>query len=303
MDREARLKVFAAAAIAKSITKAAERLDISQPAVSRHIKLLEEDLGCALFRRHGRGIELTYNGERLFDVVNPALNRIDAMVGQLQLSAKSVTGQLRIASVHTLNTYFVIPLLKQTMEVFPDLSLQMLERSSLDIGFLVERGLADVGLAYDTMIASDDLLSIRLHDESMQIFYSEDDREAIERSLTEEGDVEIKQDFRFIAPPAGYALRQLMDQHLGPGYRYPIEIETITLMLDAARFGLGVCILPKNMPEDLIEGKGLMRKDIAHPEMSRSVVLITRRNATSVPLIAHVVDDFVSAARAISNKP
>ncbi|WP_158215768.1 LysR family transcriptional regulator [Notoacmeibacter marinus] len=302
MNREPRLKVFVAAAIARSITRAAEKLEISQPAVSRHIKLLEEDVGCALFRRNGRGIELTDSGQQLFEVVNPAFNRIDAVVGQLQLSAEAVAGHLRIASVHTLNTYFVVPLLQEIMTAFPNLSLQMFERSSLDVGELVERGLADVGLAYDTMISSEKLQAVRLQEETMQVFYGKASQVQIDGATDRAGKVELTENLKFVAPPVGYALRQLMDQHLGQKLRHSIEVETITLMLDAVHIGLGVCILPANMPRYLIEDRGLMRRDIVYPQMSRSVVLITHRHMKSVPVVAHIIDRFVQAAKQIGDK-
>lgn len=297
MEREARLKFFVAAAKANSITRAAEQLAVSQPAVSRQIKLLEHEMGCRLFRRHGRGIALSDNGQRLFDVVSPAFNRIDAVVGQIQLSSKSVTGQLRIASAHTLNTYFVVPLLRETMREFPGLSLKMLERSSFEVGHIVERGLADVGLAYDTMIGSEMLSTIRLHDENMYIFYSDIDEANIIASMNKEESVELHSGLNFIAPPVGYALRQLTDQYTAPNTRYSIEVETITLMLDAVRNGMGVCILPGNMPTPLIEGRGLKRARIANNDMSRTVVLVTRHDARAVPAVAHIIDEFKKAAR------
>ena len=301
MENETRLKVFATAAVAKSITRAADILTISQPAVSRHIKLLEAEIGCPLFRRHGRGIELTDNGQRLFDVVSPALNRINATIGQLQLSAKSVAGQLRIASVHSVNSYYIMPRLKDVLDINPNITVQILEQSSLDVGISVERGLADIGLAYDSMIASQDLHIVRLHDECMQLIHSAQDEIKLSAHLNKDGAFELGPDLNFVVLSAGYALRRMMDLRLGQNMRHTIQVETINLMLEAVRAGLGVCVLPKNMPHHMIEGKGLIRKEIAPPEMSRTVVAIARPESLNVPIIAHMMEEFVKAANQLSN--
>lgn len=68
-------KIFYYTAKQKSVTLAAEKLSISQPAVSQAIKHLEKDLGCALFVRTAKGVRLTKEGEMLFPMWNAAVRR------------------------------------------------------------------------------------------------------------------------------------------------------------------------------------------------------------------------------------
>jgi DNA-binding transcriptional LysR family regulator len=302
MKNQQRLRVFVAVALARSITRAAETLEISQPAVSRHIRLLENSLGCALFRRHGRGIELTHDGQRLLDVAAPALSRIDAICGQLKLSSQSVSGRLTIASVHTLNQYFLVPLLTEVLKTYPDLSINLLERSSLDVGNLVERGLADIGLAYDSMVTGDNLRITRLHDETMQVFHAPSMEDEITQFLDSAGRIDLAPDIKIIIPPSGYALRQLMDLRMGARARHVLQVETVDMMLQSARAGLGVCVLPKNLPPDMIEERGLVRKDITAPDMTRTVVLIMRPESETIPAVAHTANAFAEAALNLKDK-
>ena len=70
-----RLKVFCEAAECLNFSKAAAALGISQPAVSKHIAKLEEELGCALFVRYDKSIILTEKGEQLLKIARSILDK------------------------------------------------------------------------------------------------------------------------------------------------------------------------------------------------------------------------------------
>ena len=80
------LRTFAAVAQAGHLTRAAEKLFISQPAVSAHIKALEEELGVVLFTRGARGMSLTGQGQALLAHAEAVL----AQAGELERAARAV---------------------------------------------------------------------------------------------------------------------------------------------------------------------------------------------------------------------
>jgi DNA-binding transcriptional LysR family regulator len=82
-----RVKAFIAVAETLSVTKAAERLHISQPPLSRHIHQLEEELGVALFVRHRHGVSLTEAGRQLLDKARA----VDAATSEFTLAARRVS--------------------------------------------------------------------------------------------------------------------------------------------------------------------------------------------------------------------
>ena len=82
-----RVKAFIAVAETLSVTKAAERLHISQPPLSRHIHQLEEELGVALFVRHRHGVTLTEAGRRLLEKARA----VDAAASEFALTARQVS--------------------------------------------------------------------------------------------------------------------------------------------------------------------------------------------------------------------
>jgi len=75
MFEDSRINVFMAVCEEGSFTKAAKRLGISQPAVSKHIAKLEEELGCALFVRYDKSIILTEKGEQLLKIARSILDK------------------------------------------------------------------------------------------------------------------------------------------------------------------------------------------------------------------------------------
>src|SRR4029078_6595424 len=78
-NRLQQLRGFCYAARTKNISKAAEKMELSQPSVSLQIKALERELGAQLFDRRGPRIELTHDGQRLLDLARPLVEAIDQL--------------------------------------------------------------------------------------------------------------------------------------------------------------------------------------------------------------------------------
>ena len=90
-----KLRIFHAVADAGSLTHAGDTLHLSQSAVSRQIRALEESLNTTLFRRHARGLLLTEQGELLFEATRTMSKRLDAAAARIRDSEDEVYGELR----------------------------------------------------------------------------------------------------------------------------------------------------------------------------------------------------------------
>ena len=90
-----KLRIFHAVADKGSLTHAGEVLHLSQSAVSRQIRSLEESLAVTLFHRHARGLILTEQGELLFDATSQMVRRLDAAAARIRDSEDEVFGELR----------------------------------------------------------------------------------------------------------------------------------------------------------------------------------------------------------------
>jgi len=117
------LRAFEAAARLQSISRAAEELSVTHGAVSRQIRLLEDDLGVALFSKEGRGVKLTDDGARLRDVASDAFERLRGVCGELKRQRDDAPFVLGCPG--SLLARWFIPRLDRLNRELPDLRLQL----------------------------------------------------------------------------------------------------------------------------------------------------------------------------------
>jgi len=129
-----KLRIFHAVADAGSLTHAGDTLNLSQSAVSRQIRALEESLNATLFHRHARGLILTEQGELLFDATRAMNQRLEAAVARIRDSKEEVFGELRVTTTTGFGSLWLAPRLPKLYEQYPDLKIDlMLEERVLDL--------------------------------------------------------------------------------------------------------------------------------------------------------------------------
>ena len=129
-----KLRIFHAVADAGSLTHAGDVLHLSQSAVSRQIRALEESLNTTLFHRHARGLILTEQGELLFDAPSSMNKRLEAAAARIRDSEEEVFGSLRVTTTTGFGSLWLAPRLAKLYEKYPDLNIDlMLEERLLDL--------------------------------------------------------------------------------------------------------------------------------------------------------------------------
>ncbi|MBR9765156.1 MAG: LysR family transcriptional regulator [Rhodobacteraceae bacterium] len=129
-----KLRIFHAVADAGSLTHAGDALHLSQSAVSRQIRGLEESLNTTLFHRHARGLILTEQGELLFDATRAMAKRLETATARIRDSEEEVFGELRVTTAVGFGTLWLAPRLPKLYEKYPDLKIDlMLEERVLDL--------------------------------------------------------------------------------------------------------------------------------------------------------------------------
>jgi len=129
-----KLRIFHAVADKGSLTHAGEVLHLSQSAVSRQIRSLEESLAVTLFHRHARGLILTEPGELLFDATQAMVKRLDATAARIRDAEDEVFGELRVTTTTGFGTLWLAPRLASLYKKYPSLKIDlMLEERVLDL--------------------------------------------------------------------------------------------------------------------------------------------------------------------------
>src|SRR5215217_2788437 len=144
------LTTFVQVADLGSLSKAAERLRIAQPALSRQIRLLEEELKVALFARHGRGMVLTPAGELLRGRAGGILRQVEEARADLMEEAGAVRGRVVFGMPPTVGDVLATRLIERFLALHPEVRLRVVTAYS---GYLLEwlhSGEVDIAVVYST---------------------------------------------------------------------------------------------------------------------------------------------------------
>jgi LysR family cyn operon transcriptional activator len=142
------LRYFAALAERLSFTRAAAQVHVTQSTLSHQIRQLEDGLGQRLFERVGKRVLLTEAGELLLPSVLRALREIDDGVRALSNGARTLGGELRIASSHTFNINLVPTCLATFLGRHPSVRVTVEELAAVAVERRLHDGAVDLGVAY-----------------------------------------------------------------------------------------------------------------------------------------------------------
>ena len=121
-----KLKIFHAVTQARSFTKAAETLNLSQSAISRQIQSLEYELKCSLYERHARGLSLTDNGEILYKTANEVISKIKDVESNLMDKKDKPSGKIIVTTVVGFGGIWLTPRIQEFMEKNPDIEVELI---------------------------------------------------------------------------------------------------------------------------------------------------------------------------------
>jgi DNA-binding transcriptional LysR family regulator len=240
------LRLLLAVADHGGFTAAAERMGMSQPAISRSIAALERELGTALMVRHRDGVTLTEAGTRTAAHADEALRHIDLLRTEAAAVSGQVTGTLRLASLPTATGTLVASHLRSFTERYPQVRVRLLEGSDQEVRDWLDQGAADVGVV---TLPAPGLQTVPLDTHDMVAVLPADHRLADQATVT----FPALADEPFIRSTGGCA-QVFMAAAREAGVRLTIAFEAreMSAVLEMVAAGLGVSILPTlGLPTDL----------------------------------------------------
>ena len=136
-------RIFYVVANHCNITKASEELSISQPAISKSIKNLEEQLGGQLFVRTKRGVVLTEEGKEFYNYIKQAIEYINNAENKFTDLINLETGCIKIGISTTLTKEFLLPYLEEFHSLYPKIDIQIITNLTSDLMPKLRNGLID----------------------------------------------------------------------------------------------------------------------------------------------------------------
>ncbi|WP_340302170.1 LysR family transcriptional regulator [Roseobacter sp. HKCCD7870] len=241
-----RLRIFHAVADAGSLTHAGDVLHLSQSAVSRQIRSLEDELNATLFHRHARGLILTEQGELLFDATRHMAKRLDAAAARIRDSEEEVFGELRVTTTIGFGSLWLAPRLPALYEKYPNLKIDlMLEERVLDLPMRE----ADVAIRMKEPSQAD-LIRKRLMNIRMRLYASPQylEQNGVPQTLEDFRDHRLISQNATAAQVSSGALlvRQLMSYEIGSF----LTVNNYFGVLQGVIHHLGIGVLPDYLTQD-----------------------------------------------------
>ena len=266
------LRYVRAVAEQGSFTRAAQTLHVSQPALSKQIRELEQRLGVQLLDRSGRAVRPTDAGAAFLDHARRAISEAEA-AGRAARDVEDLSsGSLRIGVPPSFGGYLIAPLIRRFHQRYPGISLHLTDMAQEDIETALRDDALDLGLAFSDVHA-EDIEWHPLHAERLALVMAKGHPAAglrvIDRS-TLEGE-------EMVLMSPDFATRQLIDAHFRRhAIRPRVAVETGSMMtiVEIVRESRLVTVLP-----DIVvrEQHALAARPLDPPFEPRRVALLQRR--------------------------
>ncbi len=262
-----------------SFSRAAIELQVAQPALSRQVKRLEDELGAALLYRNGRGVSLTPAGELLLEAGRDILQRADAATRAIAQTSERLSGSAVIGLPPTVGRVLAIPLAALFREHFPGVRLQIVEGFSGNVLEWLSTGRVDVGVLYNDPGANL-MVAEPLVEEDLLLIGAP--REGCDPALMppEGKPLPFRQivALPLILPSRPHGLRRLMDDmadKCGLTLNVVMEVDSLHTMLELVRSRLGFTILPPASVGRETTGAPFSTWTISEPSCTRTLYVAT----------------------------
>jgi DNA-binding transcriptional LysR family regulator len=271
------ITAFIETARRQSVSRAAEALFISQPALTARLKGLEKDLGAQLFVRTPRGMRLTDAGNAFLPYAARALETLTD--GRMQVNAleRGGAGRLALGAAPAVSTYVLPPLLKRFSQGYPRVSVSVRTGHSEEILDLVLREQVTLGLV--RALQHPDIVSTPLYEDRL-ILGAEPGHRFADAGRIRMKELAEEQLVQFDRTSSYHDLTSALFVTAGVSPAGTMELDNIDAAKKMVGQGFGVALLPQTSVADELEAGTLAEVDVVDASpVRRKIVAITRRDA------------------------
>ena len=264
------LKSFIAVAESGSLSRAADRLQLSQPGLSRQIQLLEAAVGQPLFDRHARGMSLTAEGEKLLERVRGPVRQLEGAIDEARDAGANPAGRVVLGMVPSISDLLAARLALQLQQVYPDISLRLVDGYGGHLLDWLYRGDIDLALMYGP--------GTEFHCPSHELFYEPLHLAGPPGQLDSNRPTTLKAlcELPLVLPSTSHGLRGRVESaahQAGKRLQVVMEVDSFRVMKGLVSAGFGYTVLPASaLREDVAAGR-LSATAVEGPRLMRQIVL------------------------------
>ncbi len=271
-------RIFYTVANVCNITKASERLNISQPAISKSIKKLEEQLGGQLFVRTKRGVILTEEGNEFYKYIKQAIEYINNAENKFTDLINLESGCIKIGASATLTNEFLLPYLEEFHSKYPKIDIQITTHLTSDLITKLKNGLIDIViLNVNEKDYGNDIEITKCKKINDCFIVGNKYKELINKDLS----LNDLNNYPLVLQAKGSTTREFVDNlakmnniELNPN----IELASYSLVVQFTKIGLGIGYATKEYIKDYIKRNELYKLKIKEKIPPRYVGIALSKN-------------------------
>jgi LysR family transcriptional regulator, nitrogen assimilation regulatory protein len=273
-----------------SVGKASERLHLAQPALSRQVRLLEEELDTKLFIRRPRGMELTLAGELIVKRSGMILRQVEDLKTDLFALGGDITGDIVLAIPPSMVQDFTSRAFEQFMTKFPKVTFRIVTGLTGQVAEWLLRAEVDLAVVYEVP-GIEHLKTQALFNEDLFIIGKKDDDFALDRPIR----FKSLSGKKLMMPSNKHAPRQEIERiasKLGMKFNIPFEVDSVVILKNFVQRGHGYTILPMASVYPEVKKGILTAAPISNPKPSCRLVLASSPDRPN-SVITHYFSEIV----------
>ena len=271
-------RIFYTVANNKNITKASEELNISQPAISKSIKNLEQQLGGQLFTRTKRGVLLTEEGKEFYNYIKQAIEYISNAENKFTELINLETGCIKIGISTTLTKEFLLPYLERFHRLYPKIDIQIKTDLSSELFPKLRNGLIDIiVLNLNEKSYGNDINTTKCRKITDCFVVSKTYIDLINKEIS----VKDLNKYPLILQSKGSNTRKFLDNFAKGNntiLKPNIELASYSLVVEFAKIGLGIGYATKEYIKKELENQELYEIKLKEKIPSRYIGIATSNN-------------------------
>ncbi|AIK36790.1 bacterial regulatory helix-turn-helix, lysR family protein [Bacillus pseudomycoides] len=269
------LEYFVAVSNELHFTKAAEKLNISQPSLSQQIRALEHEIGMPLFDRIGKKISLTEAGRILLSHSKKVFHEVEQAYAAIQDLNGLQQGKLTIGALLTTVNYLLPPAILNFNELYPNIELSVLGLRTGEIREKLLQNELDIGITF-LPVQDKEIISIPLYQNELTLVVPTNHELTQHTTVT----MGVLQKYPIILLPKNFFLTQLIRSHCQNFNFTPkpiLEISTMESLIHMVSKGMGITVLPKPYI-DFLQSNSIQAIKIKNPTATIEIGIIYRKD-------------------------